>query len=198
MPFDFTDLLAAASQAGSGTQAGAESAERLTRARARSKSMRALMEQLFAGGGGGAMDFGVPSGGGGDLGGAFVAGSKVHGNVDQWITGAMKATGLPERYRGILRTLVQKESGGNPNAVNNWDINARRGTPSKGLAQTIPSTFSAYRLRGFQGATPGEGQIFDPEENLAAAIRYALSRYGSLGNLPGVRSMSAGGGWRGY
>ncbi|MGW9170157.1 transglycosylase SLT domain-containing protein [Streptomyces decoyicus] len=67
---------------------------------------------------------------------------------------------------------IQKESGGNPNAVNNWDSNARSGNSSRGLLQTIPSTFAAYagkyRSRG----------ITDPFANIYAASRYAHSRYG--------------------
>jgi Transglycosylase SLT domain len=192
MPLDLGALRDTAMSAGGGSNALLASQDRLAAARKRSGTQMAeLLAMLAASGGRGVS---LPTGGGG---GAPING-RVSGNVDTWITAAMRATGLNEKYRGILRTLVQHESGGNPSAVNRWDINAKRGTPSQGLAQTIPGTFSAYRLRGFQGASPGEGQIMDPEENLVAAIRYALSRYKSLDNLPGVRSMRAGGGWKGY
>lgn len=39
---------------------------------------------------------------------------------------------------------MRTESNGNPNAVNNWDINAKNGTPSKGLLQVIDPTFRQY------------------------------------------------------
>ena len=38
--------------------------------------------------------------------------------------------------------IIQHESGGNPNAINNWDSNAAAGMPSKGLMQTIDPTFN--------------------------------------------------------
>lgn len=72
----------------------------------------------------------------------------------------------------VLRA-IQKESGGNPNAVNNWDINARNGNPSKGLLQVIKTTFDAYA-----GKYRPKGQL-DPYANIYAGVRYASSRYGS-------------------
>lgn len=78
----------------------------------------------------------------------------------------------PGNLSNVLRA-IQKESGGNPRAINRTDINARRGDPSRGLLQTIGSTFNAYagkyRSRG----------IYDPYANVYAAIRYAHSRYGA-------------------
>ncbi|QFG07839.1 tape measure protein [Streptomyces phage Araceli] len=68
---------------------------------------------------------------------------------------------------------IQKESGGNPNAVNNWDSNAAAGYPSKGLLQVIKPTFDAYA-----GKYRSKGQ-FDPYANIYAAVRYASATYGS-------------------
>ena len=76
---------------------------------------------------------------------------------------------------------MQTESGGNPNAIKNWDINAKNGTPSKGLMQVIDPTFKAYAYPGY------DKNIYDPLSNMLAAIRYTLSRYGSLAN-----------GWKGH
>ena len=73
----------------------------------------------------------------------------------------------------VLRRLNQ-ESSGNPRAINNWDINARRGTPSKGLMQVIDPTFRAYRDKSLVN------DIWDPLANIVASMRYALKRYGSL------------------
>lgn len=65
-------------------------------------------------------------------------------NLDGWIKQSlaiMKAKGIPGSYDGLKRNIM-RESGGNPNAQNNWDINAKNGVPSKGLLQVIspPST----------------------------------------------------------
>jgi SLT domain-containing protein len=35
-------------------------------------------------------------------------------------------------------------------------------------------------------------------DNTIAGVRYAESRYGSLANVPGIKSMSNGGGYKGY
>ena len=83
------------------------------------------------------------------------------------------------------------ESGGNPRAVNNWDINAANGTPSIGLMQTIEPTFKSYAL-------PGYTNIYDPVHNIVAATRYALDRYGSLSSVPGVSGLRSGGSYQGY
>ena len=69
---------------------------------------------------------------------------------------------------------MQTESGGNPKAINLWDSNAKKGTPSKGLMQVIDPTFNAYARPGFNK------NIYDPLSNILASVRYAVSRYGSL------------------
>ena len=48
----------------------------------------------------------------------------------------MKKHDIPGTYDGLYRNTM-RESSGNPNAINNWDSNALRGTPSKGLMQCI-------------------------------------------------------------
>ncbi|WP_018548915.1 hypothetical protein, partial [Streptomyces sp. LaPpAH-108] len=72
------------------------------------------------------------------------------GNLDGWIKQSlaiMKAKGIPGSYDGLKRNIM-RESGGNPNAQNNWDVNARNGIPSKGLLQVIDPTFNAYHVAG--------------------------------------------------
>ncbi|MFG2077415.1 WXG100 family type VII secretion target [Nonomuraea maritima] len=88
-------------------------------------------------------------------------------------------------------TIVRHESGGNPHAINNWDSNAAQGTPSKGLMQTIDPTFNAHAL-------PGHRDIYDPVDNIIAGVRYAISRYGSVANVPGVVNTRQGLGYVGY
>lgn len=98
--------------------------------------------------------------------------------VEQWRNLAIRALQMTGQYSeaNLERLLyqMQTESGGNPNAVNNWDINAINGTPSKGLMQVIDPTFKAYAMPGY------DQNIFDPLSNMLASIRYAVSRYGSL------------------
>ena len=87
--------------------------------------------------------------------------------------------------------VVKHESGGNPHAYNGWDINAAQGHPSEGIAQVISPTFHAYQLHGY-------GDIRDPVDNMIAAFRYAISRYGSMNNIPGVLAVRQGGPYVGY
>jgi TP901 family phage tail tape measure protein len=69
---------------------------------------------------------------------------------------------------------IDRESRGNPNAINLWDINAKMGHPSIGLMQVIGPTFSAY-------AGPlGARGIYDPLANIYAGLNYAKHRYQSV------------------
>jgi hypothetical protein len=97
--------------------------------------------------------------------------------VEQWrqtVLQALALTGQPASLANVVLHQMQTESGGNPNAINNYDINAQRGDPSRGLLQTIMSTFNAYRLPGLSS------NIYDPLSNIVAAIRYTISRYGGV------------------
>ncbi|MDQ5934627.1 MAG: hypothetical protein QG574_1933, partial [Cyanobacteriota bacterium erpe_2018_sw_21hr_WHONDRS-SW48-000092_B_bin.40] len=106
---------------------------------------------------------------------------------------ALAKAGVPASLANIsaVNLIVQRESSWNPNIVNTWDSNARKGTPSKGLMQTIGPTFNSYSI-------PGHKNIFNPVDNMIAGIRYSVSRYGSLQNVPGVRAVARGGAYRGY
>ncbi|MFK4593817.1 hypothetical protein RKD30_000484 [Streptomyces pristinaespiralis] len=100
-------------------------------------------------------------------------------NLDGWIKEAldiMKSEGIPGSYEGLHRNIM-RESSGNPNAQNNWDVNAQNGTPSKGLLQVIQPTFEAYHVDG----TPHD--LTDPVANITAAANYAADKYGSIDNV---------------
>ncbi len=84
------------------------------------------------------------------------------------------------------------ESGGNPRAVNTWDSNARRGTPSQGLMQTIPSTY-----RHYVHPDVADRPITDPVANITAGVRYMIDNYGAGTLAAGGRS-NAPGGYVGY
>ncbi|MFC8729696.1 transglycosylase SLT domain-containing protein [Streptomyces bacillaris] len=104
---------------------------------------------------------------------------KYANNLDGWIRESldiMKKKNIPGSYEGLHRNIM-RESSGNPNAVNDWDINARNGIPSKGLLQVIQPTFDAYHVKG----TPKK--LTDPVANITAAANYAADRYGSIDNV---------------
>lgn len=98
------------------------------------------------------------------------------GTLVQWLTG--------------MNTLIQRESGWNPKAINLWDSNAKAGHPSGGLAQTISSTWAHY----VPASLKSRGML-DPVGNVAAAIRYIVSRYG---NITGVQQADASKPPKGY
>lgn len=118
--------------------------------------------------------------------------SKIKGFFDSFGTVSYKPSAGVEQWRGLakqaliitkqfseanlnaLLTQMMHESGGNPNAINNWDINAIRGIPSKGLMQVIDPTFHANAEKGYNT------DIYDPLSNMMAAINYTVKRYGSL------------------
>ncbi|WP_405494391.1 transglycosylase SLT domain-containing protein [Streptomyces sp. NBC_00096] len=100
-------------------------------------------------------------------------------NLDGWIKEAlsiMKKEGIPGTYAGIHKNIM-RESSGNPRAINNWDINAQNGIPSKGLLQVIQPTFAAYHVKGTKF------DLYDPVANIVAACNYAADRYGSMDNV---------------
>ncbi|MED1228154.1 transglycosylase SLT domain-containing protein, partial [Bacillus nakamurai] len=127
----------------------------------------------------------------GSLAAAFSGMGAAGGNVKEWLLAAMSATNTPLSWLPGLMTIAQNESGGNPNAINLWDSNAKAGHPSQGLMQTIPSTFNDHKA-------PGMNDIRNPIHNAAAAIGYIKSRYGSINNVPGIKSMNHGGPYVGY
>ncbi|MEU6833094.1 transglycosylase SLT domain-containing protein [Nocardia beijingensis] len=118
------------------------------------------------------------------------------GDVAQWIAQAKQkliAMGynpadIDER---AIALIIEHESAGNPYAENRWDSNWVAGHPSKGLMQTIDSTFNAYKA-------PGHDDVWNPVDNIIAGVRYSIDRYGSLGNVPGVAAVNSGGAYQGY
>lgn len=126
----------------------------------------------------GAIDKINPFNSGADSGSVSDPGGQGKG-VERWtqvVIEALKFVGQSTSTAMVSTVLrrMKQESGGNPRAINNWDVNARRGTPSKGLMQVIDPTFRA------NAKAPYNKNIWDPMSNLVASMRYALKRYGSL------------------
>ncbi|WP_439145097.1 transglycosylase SLT domain-containing protein [Staphylococcus aureus] len=67
--------------------------------------------------------------------------------------------------------VAKRESNYQSNAVNNWDINAQRGDPSRGLFQIIGSTFRANAKRGYTNYN-------NPVHQGISAMQYIVRRYG--------------------
>lgn len=61
--------------------------------------------------------------------------------VTQYVQWAARQYGANPQ---IMLEIARRESGLRPVAVNNWDSNARAGTPSKGLMQFIEPTFKSF------------------------------------------------------
>ncbi|WP_425839799.1 transglycosylase SLT domain-containing protein [Streptomyces fractus] len=110
---------------------------------------------------------------------AAVSAKTYPDNLDGWIRQSldiMKSKGIPGTYEGLHRNIM-RESSGNPNAENGWDVNAQAGTPSKGLLQVIQPTFDTYHVAGTSN------DITNPVANITAAANYAADRYGSIDNV---------------
>lgn len=104
-------------------------------------------------------------------------GLKKYGNhLDGWIRTSldiMHAKGIPGTYKGLHSNII-RESSGNPRAINNWDVNARAGVPSKGLLQIIKPTFDRFHVDGTKN------DQYDPVANIVASANYAAHRYGTI------------------
>lgn len=116
--------------------------------------------------------------------------------VGTWLNealGILKADGYSESQMNAkqIRAIIEHESANNPGAINLWDSNAAKGTPSKGLMQCIDPTFNKWSL-------PGHRDIWNPVDNIIAGVRYSIGTYGSISNVPGIVSMASGGGYQGY
>ncbi|WP_326696800.1 transglycosylase SLT domain-containing protein [Streptomyces sp. NBC_01754] len=100
-------------------------------------------------------------------------------NLDGWIREAlsiMHEKKIPGTYEGLHRNII-RESSGDPRAINNWDINAINGIPSKGLLQVVKPTFDFYHVNGTKH------DQYDPVANITAAANYAADKYGSIDNV---------------
>jgi len=122
---------------------------------------------------------------------SMVSGWTGSGTFQDWAKQAISATGVSDSWLRALDIAAKNESGYDPKAINLWDSNALKGTPSKGVMQVIDPTFQAYKHDDWS-------DIWNPVHNIAAAINYIKARYGDIYNLPGVKSVLSGGSWIGY
>jgi SLT domain-containing protein/cell wall-associated NlpC family hydrolase len=111
--------------------------------------------------------------------GTLNVGPSGGGAVTRWNDAVAKALQLNRQssqseFVNAVDYIMSRESSGNPRAINNTDINAAHGDPSRGLMQVIGSTFAANHVSGTSW------DIYDPLANVAAAIRYMVGRYGGV------------------
>jgi TP901 family phage tail tape measure protein len=120
---------------------------------------------------------------------------KAGAGVQQWrglVLRALGMEGLSPSLVGAVLYQMQTESGGNPRAINLTDINAQHGDPSRGLMQTIMSTFLAYHWPGTSF------DIYNPLANIAAALNYAAHGRGfgsGVGQLGSGHGYALGTNW---
>ncbi|OBB78241.1 transglycosylase [Mycobacterium colombiense] len=114
----------------------------------------------------------------------YLRGRSMHGNqpsgrpaVLAAIRKALDIKGIHDpaaraRWERGMDLVARRESNYNASAVNDWDSNAARGTPSKGAWQFIAPTFAAYHQ-------PGTSRdIHNLVAQACAFINYAMGRYG--------------------
>lgn len=124
--------------------------------------------------------------GNGGGGAGILKGVSAPGNISNWISSAIKRTGVPSSWAPYLKTIAKYESGFNPAAVQNGYVDVNTGgNEARGLMQVTPQTY-----RGLMGTTEG---MMNPINNITASIKWIKSRYGTVTNIPGMAS----GTWRG-
>ena len=116
-------------------------------------------------------------------------------NLIPYFDAALKDTDTSGSWLNDLITIASYESGLNVNAINLTDSNAAAGGPVEGphaghRDDVHPRTTSSQGPAGTSTAR---------QRTLAAAINYIKSRYGTcVFNVPGIVSLSHGGGYVGY
>ncbi|MCD2263678.1 tape measure protein [Dietzia aurantiaca] len=120
------------------------------------------------------------------------------GGAEQWRGLAMQALARhgynPAQHIDAMLKQIQIESGGVPNAINNWDSNAAKGTPSGGLLQVIEPTYRRVRNaypEAFVGL-PDNHMI--PATNLVAGVGAVRMDWGGpAGRWPTTAGYDNGG-----
>lgn len=119
----------------------------------------------------------------------------VSGDIDEWISKGIQAGGVftdDSATHEAIKSRAMQESGGDPNAINDWDSNALAGTPSKGLMQIIEPTWEAWRA--YAGADMGDfaSNWSNPIKSVAVATRYMKGEYGGPVGATGVGYANGG------
>jgi hypothetical protein len=117
------------------------------------------------------------------------------GNLRGIVDAVARAFGVGWATDLAMRRL-NVESGFRADAVNRWDINWQRGTPSVGFAQIIGPTFAAY-AGPYRNKGPFlYGVSLDPMAQIYTMFAYSIARYGRGGLARawgGTQGYAAGG-----
>ncbi|WP_347134453.1 phage tail tape measure protein [Staphylococcus capitis] len=104
--------------------------------------------------------------GGGVGGSGSAAARRAIQRAQSILGGRYKSSYITEQ----MMRVAKRESNFQSDAVNNWDVNAQKGTPSKGMFQMIEPSFRAY-------AKPGHGNILNPTDEAISAMRYIVGKW---------------------
>lgn len=132
----------------------------------------------------------------GELKSAFSGGGGAR-NVQEWApaaTEALRRAGYDDSALQAMLEQIYIESNGDPNIINNDDINAVNGTPSGGLLQVIEPTYRSMRSmypEAFEGLPDNH---LDPVTNMTAAVLWTKYKYGGPSNVWPTRGGYASGG----
>ncbi|MCF8567039.1 transglycosylase SLT domain-containing protein [Alicyclobacillus tolerans] len=104
--------------------------------------------------------------------------------VKQWIQQALQIDavyGIPSSWAPYIFTIISDESGGNPLEVNPQAVYYAPGLyeHAQGIMQTMPSTFQEF-------AVPGHMNIWNPVDNISAALRYLQEKYHTPLSINGI------------
>src|SRR5699024_1734011 len=107
----------------------------------------------------------MAAGGAGGKGAAYAR--KIIKQAQNILGGRYKSPAITEH----MMKLAKRESNFDPKAVNNWDSNAQRGTPSKGMFQMIEPTFRANAKSGYTNFS-------NPLHQAISDLQYIVRTYG--------------------
>ena len=117
--------------------------------------------------------------------------------VGRWAdaaTEALQRMGYGPEHLDAMLEQIRIESGGDPNAINNWDINAVNGVPSGGLLQVIEPTYRDVRNRWPEAFEGLPDDRFHPLTNLVAGVGAVKRDWGGpAGRWPTTAGYAAGG-----
>lgn len=125
--------------------------------------------------------------GSGDI---FTGGNLATGSGGDWAAQVKRAAKLmgqslsQNELNGIL-AQIQRESSGNEKIRQQiWDVNMASGNPAQGLLQYVPSTFNAYKVKGYGNILKGFDQLmaFFNNSNWRKDLPYGRSGWGPSGS----------------
>ena len=119
----------------------------------------------------------------------YPKGALSQGQIESTIKRALNILDITTNVAMWIKAVTRqasRESTFDPNAQNKTPAGVAAGGP-KGLMQVVDGTFAAYKH-------PGHDNVFNPLDNILAAIRYVVARYGGGNSDQGANVLWARGG----